>query len=84
MRAYQIQASVTTLEAGYRTTRRPPTFFLHSGVQGIRDAADAASIARRIVDPTLTAEVSLTAYCDETDDYADKRWLARRDNGGAA
>jgi hypothetical protein len=69
MSMYVIQANVSKeRDNGAHVNRQVPTFYLHSGVQGITDAEHACNIARSIIDPWAEFTVHVFAQnCDAPD-----------------
>jgi len=58
---YVITAQVLTSENGYTGSRQVPSFYLDSALQGITDAAHATDIAKTIIDPMGSLELSIHA-----------------------
>jgi hypothetical protein len=58
---YVITAQVLTSDAGFTGSRQVPTFYLDSATQCIISVAQAIAIARSILDPMGTLELSITA-----------------------
>jgi hypothetical protein len=63
---YAITAQVLTSETDrhgivWRGSRQIPTFYLDENVQGITDESHAVKIARAIIDPLGTLNVSISA-----------------------
>jgi len=58
---YVITAQVLTSQSGHNGSQQVPTFYLDSALQGITDAEHAVKIARYIIDPMGTLELSIHA-----------------------
>jgi len=68
---YGIVATVTTKSKGWMNSRRLPTFYLDSAVQGILSKDHAKQIATEIVNPTncYRTEVDIFVF-DATTHYS--------------
>jgi hypothetical protein len=58
---YVITAQILTSDDEYNGSRQVPTFYLDSALQGIADAAHATDIAKTIIDPMGTLELTIHA-----------------------
>jgi hypothetical protein len=58
---YVITAQVLTEQDGYTGSRQVPTFYLDSALQGITDVSHATDIAKTIIDPMGSLELSIHA-----------------------
>jgi hypothetical protein len=71
MALYQIQAVAVNSRDTYDCAAQLPTFFLDGDVQGITSAQHATRVAAKVIDPFCKLhKLHLTAYCEDTGDYA--------------
>jgi hypothetical protein len=57
---YVISAQVLSSERGFSGSRQIPTFYLDPAVQGINSLAHAEQIAKTVIDPMDTLELSIS------------------------
>jgi hypothetical protein len=59
---YAVQAQVHVRnDDGWESSQQVPTFYLDENVQGFLDEEGAKRVARRVIDPTGSLALSITA-----------------------